>query len=257
MDGTVEYASFGEGGRNLVIIPGMGVRSALLSIDAIASEYSVFKDCCKVYVLDRKKSFCRGYSVYDMADDAALALKGMGISDAFVFGASMGGMIALTLAARYPSLVDRLAVSSTSVRPNPVCTANMDLWEKLANDRDRIALNRDVYRKVYSPEFYERYAGAFSHLEDIGTDEELERFAIAAGAVRGFDIYDELDGIKCPVLVTGVEEDTVLSGNGARDIASKLDCKVKVYEGRGHAVYDEDPGYQKMLKAFFFGDQAI
>lgn len=250
----LEYARFGEGRQNLVIIPGMGVKSALLSADVIAARYSAFRDLCTVYVLDRKSSFGPGYSIFEMADDTAASLERLGVSDAFVFGTSMGGMISLTLAARYPSLVRKLAVSSTSARPNPVLTENMTLWEDLALKGDRVALNRDVFSKVYSPEFQERYKAALRRLENMGTDGELERFGIMARSVREFDIYDELDRVSCPVLVTGVEDDTVLSGQGAEDLASKLDCTVRIYKGKGHAIYDEDSDYPEVLKEFFFGD---
>src|SRR5438552_8556609 len=57
------------------------------------------------------------YTISMMADDAALALRSLGVSSrwpAHVVGNSMGGYIALTLAARYPALVRSLALVGTS-----------------------------------------------------------------------------------------------------------------------------------------------
>src|SRR5206468_7500453 len=61
------------------------------------------------------------YSLDDMADDSAAILEAMGIELAHVMGASMGGMIAQNLAARYPAKVRALVsvMSTTGKRSLP------------------------------------------------------------------------------------------------------------------------------------------
>ena len=54
------------------------------------------------------------YTLYDMADDVALLLERMGLEKTYVIGASMGGMIAQILAARYPDKVEKLGLMFTS-----------------------------------------------------------------------------------------------------------------------------------------------
>ena len=72
-----------------------------------------------------------------------------------------------------------------------------------------------------------------------------------AEACRGLDTSGELDNIKCPVLVIGSESDNVLGGAASHDIAEKLGCKLFMYEGYGHAVYDEAPDYKQKIWDFF------
>jgi len=60
------------------------------------------------------------YTLDDMADDAAALLTSLGIGRSHVVGASMGGMIAQVLAARYPERVASLtSIMSTSGNPSP------------------------------------------------------------------------------------------------------------------------------------------
>jgi pimeloyl-ACP methyl ester carboxylesterase len=58
------------------------------------------------------------YTLDDMADDAAALLAGLDLGSAHVCGASMGGMIAQTLAYRHPTRV-RSLVSIMSSTGNP------------------------------------------------------------------------------------------------------------------------------------------
>ena len=56
------------------------------------------------------------YSIEMMADDTAGLLKKLGIKDTNIVGVSMGGRIALDLAIRYPKIVKKLILVSTSAR---------------------------------------------------------------------------------------------------------------------------------------------
>ena len=55
----------------------------------------------------------RPFGMGDLADDAAAVLEAAGVGPAFVFGISMGGMIALELALRHPERVRALALGAT------------------------------------------------------------------------------------------------------------------------------------------------
>ena len=247
----MDYCTFGNGERSFVIIPGVSVKSVLLSAEAIAATFAAFAERYTVYLFERKRGIEPGYTVSDMADDTAAAMRALGVEDADVFGASQGGMIAQLLAARNPRLVRRLALGSTLPRQNAVSRATFDGWQTLADAGEPRALNRDITGKVYSPAYVERYKEAFAMLEGDATDAEMRRFSVLARACRTFDGDAELEKIACPVLVIGSWEDAVLSGEGSVEIARRLRCPLVMYGGYGHAVYDEAPDYRARLLRFF------
>lgn len=247
----MDCAIFGKGSRALVILPGMSLHPVTPSEELVSGAFRCFIDDYTIYLFDRKKNFNQGYSVEDMADDTVTALDMLGVGLADFYGASQGGMIAMSIAARYPSRVRRLALASTIAHPSPECVATMNVWESLALAGDPVALNRDIVSRVYSPDFQQKYAKAFSLLEKNGTAEEMSAFALSAAATRKFDMGDALENISCPVFVAGVENDTVLGTDGLREIATRLNAPFKLYPGSGHACYDEDRNFPLILKEFF------
>ena len=111
---SMEYCRFGQGDRNLIIIPGISVQSVMLSAEAIEDAYKLLADDFTLYVLDRRKDVPAVYSIRDMATDTAEAIAELGLEKVDIFGASQGGMIAMLIASEHPELVNKLILGSTS-----------------------------------------------------------------------------------------------------------------------------------------------
>ena len=249
--GVTEYAVFGSGRQSLLILPGVSLRSVLLSAAAVADAYRSFADDFTVYLFDRNRDLTPGHTVADMAEDAAAAMEVLGIGSACVFGASQGGMIAQVLAARHPALVSRLVLGSSLCTQNGISRAAFLEWIALADRGDVRALNPRVNELVYSPAYYGTYREIFRALEEEGTIDEVHRFGILVRACLGFEFREEIARISCPVLALGALEDRVTGAEGPREIAARLGCETYLYEGYGHAVYDEAPDYRERLAAFY------
>lgn len=245
-----DYFSFGQGNKNFIIIPGLSLKSVMLSADAIAQSYSQFSRDYTVYVFDRAKNLKAGYTVEDMADDLAQAMIKLGIEDAYIFGASQGGMIAQIIAIKYPNLVQKLVVGSSAARLSKESLTLIEQWISYAQNEDVVSLNHSFFVNVYSKELLESLGDTLKELEKDGTSDEMKRFVISAGACRGFDIYNDLDNIKCSVLVLGAKDDKVLGANASVEIAKKLNCELYMFDG-GHAAYDEAPDYKDKIITFF------
>lgn len=247
----MDYFCFGNGSKVFMIIPGLSLRSVMLSAQVIAGAYKDFKKDYTVYVFDRRKNAPAGYSVRDMARDTAAVMKKIGISQADIFGASQGGMIAQYLAIDYPELVHSIVIGSSYSRGNDITKKVFDRWIALAEKKDVPSLNHDFFINIYSDEFLEANVDALPLVEKLGTAQECEQFIIFARACVDFDSYDELEKIKCPVLVIGAGQDKVLTGESSVEMAEKLGCELYIYESAAHAVYDEAPDYKERIMKFF------
>ena len=82
---------------------------------ALAGHRSLLLDMMGFGISDRPTDF--GYTLEDHADSVAAALTAAKLSGAQVVGHSMGGAVAIVLAARHPELVSRLALVDANLDP--------------------------------------------------------------------------------------------------------------------------------------------
>ena len=113
---SMDCLQFGCGGEPLVILPGASVQSVLGAADSIVDAYAALANNFEIHLLDYRKSFPNPYPVRDMARDAYEALRALGLTRAFMFGASLGGMVAIELAAEHPEFARKLALGSTTAQ---------------------------------------------------------------------------------------------------------------------------------------------
>ena len=69
---------------------------------------------------------------------------------------------------------------------------------------------------------------------------------------QGLD-FEALEKIKCPVIVLGGRQDKVVTGSASEEIAEKLGCKIHMYDGLGHAAYEEARDFNQIVFEFFIG----
>lgn len=242
---VVPYCTFGSGKRTFVILPGMSTCPVVPMAEAIAQGFSLFTEDYTVYLFDRKEKIDGEYGVRDMARDTAEAMRSLGIRAADIFGASQGGQIAMVLAAEYPELVHALYLASTAARPNATSRSIFKEWMRLTETADSYGINHAVNRTIYSEAFYAANRAGLEAAEHAEVDKK-RFYRIVQGSVD-FDIYNELPQIGCPVFVTGARQDAVMTLEAPREIAEKLGCELYVYDGYGHAAYDEAPDYRSRM----------
>jgi len=251
-DIEMNYLRFGNGVKTLIILPGLSIKPVTLSAQAVAQGFADFTDEYTVYLFDRRTNIPGTYSIDEMAEDTAKVIRALGIENADFFGTSQGGMIAMSIAIKYPEIVNKMVLGSTAARTNENLQSVIDDWISLAEAKDGYKLNEVVSQAIYSETVYADYKDIILAAGNDISEEEMDRFVILASSIYSLDIYDELDKITCEVLVIGSEGDRVTTADASREIAEKLGCEYYFYDATyGHAVYDEAPDYRGRLLEFF------
>ena len=99
------------------------------------------------------------YTLYDMADDVSHLIDQLGLERVHVLGASMGGMIAQILAAKYPQKIEKLGLLFTSnnrpLLPPPFPKQLMSLIGRPASNDEEGIVNHSlkVFEIIGSPGF--------------------------------------------------------------------------------------------------------
>jgi pimeloyl-ACP methyl ester carboxylesterase len=181
------------------------------------------------------------YTLEDMADDAVGLLDALGIPAADVVGASMGGMIAQTLAIRHPdrvrSLTSIMSTPSPWIGP-PTQEAAAVLLAPSAGGRDE-AIERAVqtYRVIGSPGYpldeqeLRRTAGiAYDRAYDPpGVVRQLA--AIHASGDR----TEKLHSVRVPTVVLHGEADPLVQLAGGQATAEAVPgARLVTFPGMGH-----------------------
>jgi pimeloyl-ACP methyl ester carboxylesterase len=192
-------------------------------------------------LLTRSKS-AAGYTLDDMADDAAGLLDALEIEAAHVVGASMGGMIAQMVAVRHPQKVLSLAsiMSTTGHRRHGQPSPRIyDVFLRTPpNDPDGFAEHMlTLFRRIGShgfeldeSEFKERAKRAHSR----GRSAAAVLRQIAAVTASG-DRTEQLRRIAAPTVVIHGDRDMMVHPSGGRETAKAIaGAKLITIEGMGH-----------------------
>ena len=250
---TMDYVAFGRGDKPLVIIPGLSLNRVKGAGLSLAYMYRIFAKDYRVYIFDRKEMISEGYTVKDIAEDTAYVMKVLGISKAYVFGVSQGGMIAQHLAIYYPELVEKLVLGVTLSRQNETVKNVIETWIRFARNNELEHFIKDMLQKMYSVQYIKKYRMLIPLMIKMSKKADLNRFVILAKSCLEFDISSELYKIQCPVLVLGGKSDKVVTGEASEEIAEKLQCEIYMYEELGHAAYEEAKDFNERIYRFFQG----
>jgi len=182
------------------------------------------------------------YTLDDMADDAVGLLDALGLSSAHVVGASLGGMIAQTIAIRHPQRVRTLtSIMSTTGEPgvaNPTEEAAAALMSPPAQSRDE-AMERilEVRRVIGSPGFprdEEDILQRAGRAWDRGVNPAGFARQLAAVYASG-DRTGALRSLDVPTLVVHGEDDPLIPASGGRATAAAIPgAQLWTVRGMGH-----------------------
>ncbi len=258
-DTEMYYASFGHGEKNLILIPGLSDGLATVKGKALllAKPYQLFFDKYTVYMFSRKNRMPAGYSIRDMAEDQAQALRTLGLSRVSVLGVSQGGMIAQYLAADHPDLVEKLVIAVSAPCVNDLMRERLGDWTRMADAGDHKQLMIDTAEHSYSEPYLKTFRKSYPVIGRIGKPSSYERFLVNANAILTFDASGVLDQIRCPVLIIGGENDQIVGVQASYELHEKIrGSELYIYAGLGHGAYEEAKDFNMRVFDFLEGTSA-
>lgn len=188
--------------------------------------------------------FPLAYSLTDMAADAVGLLDALGIARAHVVGASMGGMIAQLVAARWPERVETLVsiMSSSGARglpgPTPVVRRRMLRRPAASASRAEVVQSTVELLELISYPDPARESGAFQAMAEKAYDRSYDPvgarrqlLAIIADGSR----VERLQAITAPTLVIHGAADPLVSPEASRSIAANVPgARLAIVDGMAH-----------------------
>jgi pimeloyl-ACP methyl ester carboxylesterase len=192
-------------------------------------------------LITRSKKPAR-YLLSDMADDASGLLHELGLGPAHVIGASMGGMIAQTLAARHPgdvlSLTSIMSTTGSRWKGQPALKLYPMFLRRPAEGREQ-SIERvvKVFEAIGSrglPKDMDLIRDLAERSYDRDPDPRGPGRQLAAIGASG-DRTKELGRIKAPTLVIHGTDDPLVRPSGGRATAAAIPgAQLLTIKGMGH-----------------------
>jgi 3-oxoadipate enol-lactonase len=201
------------------------------------------------------------------ADRVALVAEREGMLPAPVVGHSLGGMIVLRLALRRPADVEAVVLAGAAGLSigNVWGRELLSLFTTVRPGRLAARYRGLVTR---SPLLRRLVFGFVSVADPVAlTEEAVEGFLAAQllhtdvdsawQALRRDDPRQELEAVRCPVLVLWGSEDVQLPLDDAFEYTRRLRARLRVIPGCGHLLIGERPDACDQAIADFLGDRSL
>jgi pimeloyl-ACP methyl ester carboxylesterase len=194
--------------------------------------------------LARRDPRSAAYTLSDMAGDSVGVLDHLGIERAHVVGASMGGMIAQTIAIRYPhrtlSLVSIMSNTGSFWTGQPALTMYAILLRPVPADRSEFIQRAvDTFAKIGGTGFepdVEDLRDIASRSYDRGHDPKGSSRQLGA-IIADRDRTPQLAKLRMPVTVIHGADDKLVRKSGGRATARAVpQAKLVEIPGMGHSL---------------------
>ena len=198
------------------------------------------------------------------ADDLLALCDVLGIEHPIVFGTSFGGFVALNYALRHPDHPTKLVLSSTAAHIH--LDRSLAMFERLGGHDVRsvaehffeepTAENLEEYLRVCAP-YYTQRPRPPEILERVTRRPEVSEHFIR-GELLTFDLRQQLDRIRCPVLLLAGELDPIVTIDDAEELAAALPrarLQFVRFADAGHLLANEQPeAVVNLIREFVLDD---
>ncbi len=194
-----------------------------------------------------------GFSFDAAAEDVFAVLDAAGADRVALVGTSLGGKVALTMAAARPDRVARLVLLASSAISTPRAKRVYRFFEVVAG-----SVPPDRFGDVVAPFLFGRtfHASRPSVVDDIAratrpAPETLRLMSAQARELQRFDGADRARRVACPTLCAAGAEDTLTSVDEVRATADTIpDARYVEFPHAGHSLLLEDAAVYAAVEQF-------
>jgi 3-oxoadipate enol-lactonase len=191
------------------------------------------------------------YSMELWADDLAGLLDALEIERAHIHGTSMGGMVAIPFAAKYPERTRSLVLSCSVAKYDRAAAINKRVWRALVQAYGKGEEYLDLMSiQLFSRQYLDSDEAEYGRelvRRLIASQTDPEVFLEINKAIEAADLTPLLSEIVAPTLVIGGRHDIATpidmgpSGAGARTIAAQIPGAEFVIMDTAHMFLIEKP----------------
>jgi pimeloyl-ACP methyl ester carboxylesterase len=267
-DLRIEYSVEGSGDETILLVMGLGARSADWGRDfpeRLSERYRVVRFDNRgtggSAVGDSPGSSdkpAEAWTLEDMAEDAVAVLDAVGVERAHVLGISMGGMISQLVALGHPERVNRLVLLSTNfggpgiVRPNAELISLLYSPPRGTSPEEIVRL---ALQMITAPGFAEANQELIDELVEYARLQPTPKmvFATQLQAILSSDRSERVRDIRAPTLVIHGDMDPLIPYENGVRLAERIPgARLETLRGVGHVPSFEAPAELAKLVLDFF-----
>ncbi len=201
------------------------------------------------------------YTREAFAETVRELVRELGLERAHVCGHSLGGAVALTLAADHPDAVDRLAVLDSAVYEfNIPIKGRIPLIPVVGPIVFKRLYGRSMFRAYFEDDVFSGHGGVdharvdayYHHFDSPGGRDAA--YAALHGTIDPTSMVPKIPRVKADTLIIWGDEDRLVPvGIGHRLVRELPKARLEIVEHSGHAPNEEHPEETARLLVAHFG----
>lgn len=197
------------------------------------------------------------YTIEQMAGDAAALIAKLCAGGPVHFvGSSLGGMVAQSLAARHPSLLQSITVANSCMHYGEEARALWPARIAAVAAGGLAAISEGAMGRWFTPAFRQSQVAQVANCRRVLENSDMAGYMASCGAVMNIDFRTSNMTAQCPALVIAGDRDEATPPALSEDIAQALPhSQLRSLNAAHLSVMEQPDAFAKLLVAFL--DQNI